>query len=158
MNFSVETAARMNPDLNIFFLFATTEQEVYLNSSKYLKILESYSNIHIRFFNIFDYASDTMLADFMRNGKWKESSFLLEHMSDILRQLTIYKYGGLYMDLDVLMLQPFKNLPTYNFLCMENDAGVASSIFHMDNKEGKKFTEKCLRLKFNARDFLKLFY
>lgn len=142
---SIEAAARLNPDLSVYFLYATEASGVKLAPSKFTKILQSYSNIYLRFFNIFEYSKGTILEEFIKTGSWWESEFFLEHTSDILRTLTMWKFGGLYMDLDVIMLQPLRYLPKMNFLCLEVGETLASSVWQMDNENGKKYAEMCLK-------------
>lgn len=136
----------MNPDLDVYLLFATTSNFVNLKQSKLTKTLEFYKNLRFRYFNIYEYSKGTILEDFVKNKKWDLSVHKLEHLSDIFRALTLYKYGGLYLDLDAIMLQPLEFFASQsNFFCMENSWGIASGLWHMDLKEGRKFTEKVLR-------------
>lgn len=69
-------------------------------------------------------------------------------MSDIIRALAVHKYGGLYMDLDVLMLKPWRYIKQSNWLCPEYEDLLGNSLFHFDTNDGKKFTTKALELSF----------
>lgn len=135
----------MNPDVKIYFIYATNASKVTLNRSKMTKILQSYHNIHFKYFNIFDYAKGTIMEDFMSTRIWEESEFQQEHLSDILRSLTLNKYGGLYLDLDVIMLKPLRYINLKNFLCKEKTDALASCIYRCNRDEGRVFTEKVLK-------------
>lgn len=56
-----------------------------------------------------------------------ESSYLTRHMSEFLRLISLYKFGGIYLDLDFIVLQPISN-GTQNFagfyesILINNDA------------------------------------
>ena len=115
--FSIEAAARMNPEIPVYLLFTTVTNELKLNRSVYTDILDTYKNIHIRYANVYEMGAGTVLQDFMNDNVWKKSKHAIEHMSDIIRALVIYKYGGLYIDLDVLMLKPWRYINQMNFFC-----------------------------------------
>lgn len=135
----------MNPDTPVYFLYATNDSEVTLNQSKWTNVLESYPNIKLRYFNIYEFSKGTPLEGFMRSDKWKGTMYLLEHMSDLLRSLVLYKYGGLYLDLDVLMLTPLRYLNYRNFLCVEITDNLASCIYRVNIEEGRRYTEEILK-------------
>lgn len=134
----------MNPELNINFLFATTNQTMKINSD-WIDVLQTYKNIHIKFFNLFDYAKETPLENFMNKKLWEKSGYATEHLADILRLLTLYKYGGLYLDLDVITLMPFRAINLSNFVLVERKDGLANCILHFDTKSGRKITEMFLK-------------
>lgn len=146
---SVEAAARMNPEIPVYLIFTTDANEVKLNRSKFTDVLQTYNNIHIRYGNIYEFGAGTVLQDFMNDGEWKKSKHMLEHISDIIRALAVYKYGGLYLDLDVLMLKPWRYINQTNFFCTEHTDGLANCIYHFDTKIGRKFTLKSLELSCN---------
>lgn len=84
---------------------------------------------------------------------WEESEFQQEHLSDILRSLTLNKYGGLYLDLDVIMLKPLRYINLKNFLCKEKTDALASCIYRCNRDEGRVFTEKVLKWEFTIIKF-----
>lgn len=89
----------MNPNHNIFVMFAS--QVGFRNTSKLpiLDALLSYPNIHFNYLNITNYAQNTPLQDWIKTNKLFRSRYLISHTSDVLRFLTLYKYGGTYLDL-----------------------------------------------------------
>lgn len=64
----------------------------------------------------------------MEQGKWP-----MEQRSDMLRLLTLWKFGGIYMDLDVVSLKP---MPSINFIGAEYPGDVlASGVIGMQKKD-----------------------
>jgi len=63
----------------------------------------------------------------MEKGKW-----LLEQHSDMLRILTLWKFGGIYMDLDVVSIKP---IPLINCIGAEYPGEMlASCVIGIQNK------------------------
>jgi lactosylceramide 4-alpha-galactosyltransferase len=136
--------ARINPDIDIYLLLATDQQQVELNHTELLDILHSYGNIRIRYFNIDEYTKGTKLEQFFKDNPVKNSPHRIEHTSDVLRILTLNKFGGLYLDLDVLSLFPIRLIKNKNFGCLEHDDGLANAIVKLDRVEGKKYSDRFL--------------
>lgn len=55
--------------------------------------------------NLWRFSDQTPLSKWMKNNTIFESHYLIEHISDIFRVVTLYKYGGLYLDLDVIVMK-----------------------------------------------------
>ena len=87
------------------------------------------------------YSKDTPLEAWLRSGKLEKSGFRLTHTSDVLRFLTLWKYGGLYLDLDVIVV---KSLRSNNFACIEQGDYVNAAILGLDTSLGKKVASLCL--------------
>lgn len=64
----------------------------------------------------------------MNKGRWP-----VEQHSDMLRILTLWKFGGIYMDLDMISLKP---MPLTNFFGAEYPEGtfLASSVLGIQDK------------------------
>lgn len=91
--------ALMNPDHNIHVLF--TSQVGFRNTSRlpFVDVLLSYKNVHLNFLNLTRYAQKTPLEDWIKKGDLFRSQFVNSHTSDVLRYLSLWKYGGTYLDL-----------------------------------------------------------
>lgn len=126
---AIESAAIQNPDRNIFVLFVTPvgHPKNRNESSPILKALQSYSNIFLRNINIPKYVKGTPVEEWLMSGKLFTSIHLHVHVSDFLRLLTIYKYGGTYLDLDFIFLQSLDGLQR-NYLTEQHDQRVANSV------------------------------
>jgi len=65
----------------------------------------SYSNVRIWKLDISEYIKGTPLENWDFMSKVKSSRWPVVHSSDILRYLTLWKYGGTYLDLDFVILK-----------------------------------------------------
>lgn len=66
-------------------------------------------------------------------------------MSDVLRYLTLYKFGGVFLDLDVVVQQNFDQLGQ-NFAGDDSVDAIGCGVIHFGNdKIGRKVAEQCLR-------------
>lgn len=100
---AIESAAILNPNLKIFVLFVAP---TFINyESDVLKSLSQYSNINLRFINFVKYAYNTPLQDFVTSNTIFSSNWPVSHTSDLLRYLTLWKFGGTYLDLDVVLMK-----------------------------------------------------
>jgi lactosylceramide 4-alpha-galactosyltransferase len=123
---AVESAALQNGNLNIFTLMTGIPN----NNSPSMKALSSYSNIHFRHIELGDYFLHTPLEQWYFCTTWNYGSYAIAHLSDALRLLTLYKYGGYYFDLDFVML---KSVEKYqNFLAPESRSFIASAAIHLE--------------------------
>ncbi|KAG5671232.1 hypothetical protein PVAND_001441 [Polypedilum vanderplanki] len=80
---SVESGARTNPDMDIYFIFVTNSSGIDMQYSDLIDVLMSYNNIHLRFLNPIEFSKGTILEDFFQDDKLKDSNYQIEHMSDI---------------------------------------------------------------------------
>lgn len=97
-----------------------------------ISALKSYENIHFRNINLWKYAEDTPLSEFLMSDKLFLSQYLNSHVSDFLRYISLYKYGGTYLDLDVIVLKSFENI-TYNYAGAESENFVAAGVLNFQH-------------------------
>lgn len=112
---SIESAARQNPDWNIYFYIVDVKG--YLPTIENLKkwnILKSFNNIHIKIINAKNFTVDTPVELLFEKGLNSFPTYLKYHRSDVLRYTLLWKYAGTYLDLDVISKQPMNTLG-YNF-------------------------------------------
>ncbi|KAH8377506.1 hypothetical protein KR093_005750 [Drosophila rubida] len=130
---AIESAALHNPNFQVFVLFSSP---TFLPGDKRYPILEaitSYKNVELRQLNIWRYAEDTPILKWLKKGDIFQSKYIVrnifitflislstmllphryltEHTSDMLRLMTLYRFGGIYMDLDVVVLRSMEYLP-----------------------------------------------
>ena len=92
------------------------------------KLKEMYPNLKFNssadkdFTNSNDLFKDTIAYNFYLSGSLLNSQHPDGDYSDFLRQLLLYKFGGLYLDLDVVITRPFDedDLPN-NFAIAQNE-------------------------------------
>ena len=101
---AVESAAKMNPTSNIFLLYLTPN-DFLEDSKKLVSILESYDNIYIRRIHFPTYISDSPLSKWYRKNleEFLDADANPKSISDIIKFLTLWKNGGIYLDLDVIV-------------------------------------------------------
>ena len=85
------------------------------------ELVAQYSNIHIKYVNINTFLEETPLHNLWKESRLQTSNFLVSHLSDILRYILIYRFGGTYADTDVIFLKPLPNPEAIpNFVGKEN--------------------------------------
>jgi lactosylceramide 4-alpha-galactosyltransferase len=133
--------ALLNPDLDVFVLFAY--KTVYFNDSTMpvIDAILSYPNVYLFYFDIFEYSKDTPLEKWFAEGKILKSKYIIHHKSDILRILTLWKYSGTYFDLDVVVKKPVSERGV-NFACNQGDATIGSAILNLNGSLGRSIAQK----------------
>jgi lactosylceramide 4-alpha-galactosyltransferase len=133
--------------MEIYFIFVTNSTGIDMQYSDLIESLMTYHNIHMRFLNPIEFSRGTLLEDFFHRNKLKDSNFPIEHMSDVLRVLLLNKYGGQYLDLDVLSLIPLSTANQVNFACPEDKNVVTNAVLNFDLEKG--FEVSTLYAKYN---------
>lgn len=142
---AIESAARMNPNWNTFVLFAAPVGFRNKTALPLIDALLTYPNVHLRFVNLTTYAEDTPLERWMQTGEIFRSRYMNSHLSDIMRYLTLYKYGGTYLDLDVVVLKSLDTLEP-NYAGAESPRWVAAGVINFEAEGyGHEMAEMCLR-------------
>lgn len=100
---AIESAANLNPNLKIFVLFVSAS--FVNNESTVINTLNTYRNINLRYIDFKRYSDKTPLQDFVRSNTIFTSHWPVSHTSDLLRFLTLWKFGGTYLDLDVVLMK-----------------------------------------------------
>ncbi|XP_076248960.1 lactosylceramide 4-alpha-galactosyltransferase-like [Calliopsis andreniformis] len=147
---AVESAAKMNPNMKVYLLIVSPS-EISNQSREIFNQLQSYSNIRIRHIYAESYVKKTPLEWWYKSGVLKRSEWPRSHMSDILRYLTLWKYGGIYLDLDVVVTASLERLK--NFAGAEDWDDVAAGVMGFDvSPLGRRVIHACIRdLKKNFR-------
>uniref|UniRef100_A0A1B6KGG8 Alpha 1,4-glycosyltransferase domain-containing protein n=1 Tax=Graphocephala atropunctata TaxID=36148 RepID=A0A1B6KGG8_9HEMI len=122
---AVESAAKMNPTSDVYVLFPSPVVD-NISRPAYLRELLSYPNVRLRHLPMDLYFQDSPLADWYSSGMLRTSRWPRSHASDILRYLTLWKFGGIYLDLDVVVTKSLSNLS--NFAGAESDEDVAAGV------------------------------
>lgn len=104
---SVESAARQNPEWQINLIFAGPVSAQKLHNSV-LANLVAIPNVKV---------SRALLSKLVKETSTLEvkellqrSKYRVSHASDIYRYLILYKYPGVYLDLDMIVSRPFGTL------------------------------------------------
>lgn len=94
--------------------------------------LQAYNRIYFRNVNLWRYSYDTPISDWLKTNKLFESEYLFEHMSDIVRAITLYKYGGYHMDLDVVVQKNIDDLGE-DFIGDDHATVINGAVLHFNN-------------------------
>lgn len=74
----------------------------------------------------------------------EKSTAPIVHMSDVLRFVTLWRYGGIYLDLDVIVLRNFDDLKP-NFSGFEYVGSIASGVMRFaSDGQGHKWVQDIL--------------
>ncbi|XP_023321906.1 lactosylceramide 4-alpha-galactosyltransferase isoform X2 [Eurytemora carolleeae] len=107
---ALESAALHNPNQIIYFLLTNPRLED-------LPWNLEYPNIHFRYLHLDNFFHETPLGNIWKSGQLRSSNWPVSHLSDLVRYLLLYEYGGTYLDTDVISL---RNLPNFtNFAGIE---------------------------------------
>lgn len=141
--------ALMYPHKKVFVMFLTKTNSVHLIKSKLVDSLEAYKNVNFKFINIRQFAKGSPLESWLLTGKLDNSSFKTPHTSDVLRFLTLYKFGGIYLDLDVFVI---KSTSLINFACAEDENFINGAVLNLSERRGKElatlFIKYCIQITF----------
>ncbi|KAL3241978.1 hypothetical protein MRX96_047836 [Rhipicephalus microplus] len=113
---SIESASRHNGDFTVHLLHTAR----HLHSCAYRRILSKLPNFSSARLRPRTELAGTPLSRLYSNRRaLRESSSLVEHLSDFLRYAIIWKRGGVYLDLDIIVLKSLK--PIENSVAFEED-------------------------------------
>jgi hypothetical protein len=134
---AVESLAFHNPNLtvNVLFMMDDGHQEQIKNKSKVLtetveKLKSKYENIQFIVVTLDEYMAGTSMEKWFHCTDWRTGPYHVSHLSDGLRFLTLYKYGGYYFDLDIIFFRPVTFYR--NFVAAESGSEFGSSVIHAD--------------------------
>lgn len=124
---AVESLAFHNRQMDIHVLMTGRR----LNTSDaVMQALALYGTIHVHTIRLSDYFLHSPLERWYFCTNWRTGPFAVSHLSDALRFLTIFKYGGYYFDLDFVMMRPVSEYR--NFVGAESATDMAAGAFHAD--------------------------
>lgn len=74
----------------------------------------------------------------------EKSKYFTSHLSDVLRFLTLWKFGGIYLDMDMIVLKSLENFDA-NFACAESEVFVNAALLSLKGCKGMEFGEIFLK-------------
>lgn len=141
---AVESAAKVHPDRQVNLLFTGPVTEDNLNTPAF-NALKKYKNIKVMRLHLVDYAKWTPLEELIKGGALNRTRWRISHTSDVLRFLSLYKWGGVYLDLDVVVVKSFDDLAP-NWAARQSDRLVASGALSFSKDAlGKQMADLALR-------------
>ena len=100
-----------------------------------MSVLLKYPNIQVNLINESEYFEASPLELWYRQGVWRTSLYQKEHLSDYIRMLTLFKGGGLYMDLDFITLKSLDEKIFWNFFPFPkaDRSRLTNSMLHLEH-------------------------
>lgn len=141
---AIESAAKTNPNHQIFVLFASPVGFRNTTPLPIIDLVLSYKNVHLNTLNITQYAEKTPLQEWIKNGALYRSMYMNAHTSDVLRYLTLWKFGGTYLDLDVVVRRPLDSISS-NYAGAETNITINCAVLNLDQQFGFLFADRCLK-------------
>ncbi|XP_075973922.1 alpha-1,4-N-acetylglucosaminyltransferase-like [Anticarsia gemmatalis] len=139
---AIESAAKANPDRQVNLLFATPVSPNKVLHSP-LTLLLTIPNVEAMRIHLENFAEGTPLYFKFKQGPVSRETWNMD-IADVLKFLTIYKYGGVYISLDVIITQSFRDLID-NWVVKESPASMSSDIFSFsENNNGRLLAEIAL--------------
>ncbi|XP_065336953.1 lactosylceramide 4-alpha-galactosyltransferase-like [Cloeon dipterum] len=126
---ALESAARHNPDADIYGLLLDLPADPRLTrDEQVLTLLRYYGNVRLLWAKSATYFVGTPLQEWNIANRINTSVNRAEDASDIMRVVTVLKYGGIYLDLDFVIQQSLTSMPP-NWLTFELGSNPTSSAF-----------------------------
>ncbi|XP_068229106.1 lactosylceramide 4-alpha-galactosyltransferase-like [Palaemon carinicauda] len=120
---SLESAARAHPDIPVTLLMTSP---VVRETALLQALKTNFPNLQLLQLNVDLLFKGSILAFWYKERMWEKSRWPKSHFNDILRWLILRKYGGIYLDLDVVILRSLSSLP--NCTGLESDKWVAAGV------------------------------
>lgn len=144
---AAESAAKHNPN-RLVQLFARLPLNISMVDKKVipfeacsplLAVLQYYPNLELIWYNDAEYFNNTPLDNWFKYGNWQQSSNMIRHLSDYSSMLSLFRGGGLFVDLEnVLMIKPLFGSKWWNFFVrnsmkrkQESQNLIRSDIMHL---------------------------
>jgi lactosylceramide 4-alpha-galactosyltransferase len=95
----------MNPDYKVYLLYSCHICGRLADSSECFLTIFTYPNVHLWKLETKRHFSNTALENWNFKSAIMNSLWPKEHASDVLRLLTLWKYGGIKLDMDFVILR-----------------------------------------------------
>ncbi|NXW40651.1 A4GAT galactosyltransferase, partial [Nyctiprogne leucopyga] len=117
---SVESAARTHPETRVVVLMkGLANNNASLPNHWAFSLLSCFPNVEIRPLDLPELFSGTPLAKWYLQSEHQKEPFFLPVLSDACRMAIMWKFGGIYLDTDFIVLRNLKNL--INALGMQSE-------------------------------------
>lgn len=143
---AVESTARTNPNHSIYILHTCPlDDDFYVKSPRYVQeLVATYPNVHVVQLNMSEFFIRTNVEELYFGGKFEASKHPIEHVSDVMRLLTLWRYAGTYMDIDVVTIRPIDELGT-NYAGWQDGNTIATGVLNFDEAGfGHQVLTNCL--------------
>lgn len=127
---TIESAAVNNPNTSVFLLFVSPAgYERDQPWPELFEVLATYPNVHVRNAGLWSYTAGTPAEQFVHGPELFTSDYLAVHMSDMMRLISVFRWGGTHIDLDFVLRRSMEQLPP-NFAAYEAYEFVSNAVFN----------------------------
>ncbi|XP_030050243.1 alpha-1,4-N-acetylglucosaminyltransferase-like [Microcaecilia unicolor] len=126
---AVESTARTYPNRSVYFFMKGLTKDMTVTDSSFYKaipLLSSIENVHLLPLYFEDVFKDTPLDPWYQKVNPAKEKYWAHVSSDAFRFAIIWKYGGIYMDTDIISMRP---IPEVDFLASQGAQVVNGAIF-----------------------------
>lgn len=110
-----------------------------------MNAIMSLPNVHFNSLDIKQFSTETPLQNFIESGRMLKSKFVVAHTSDVLRFLLLWRYGGTYLDTDMIVKKKLDSIPS-NYACDDISNGLNGAILNIaSTQEGRRLAEIFLK-------------
>ncbi|KFO06216.1 Lactosylceramide 4-alpha-galactosyltransferase, partial [Balearica regulorum gibbericeps] len=139
---SVESAARMHPGTRVVVLMkGLANSNASLPNHWGFSLLSCFPNVEIRPLDLTELFSGTPLAKWYLQPEHQKEPYFLPVLSDACRITIMWKFGGIYLDTDFIVLKNLKNLT--NALGMQSQDVLNGAFLSFTPKH--EFIELCMQ-------------
>ncbi|RLV63569.1 hypothetical protein DV515_00018140 [Chloebia gouldiae] len=139
---SVESAARTHPTSRVVVLMkGLAKGNTSLPKHWAFSLLSCFPNVEIQPLDLTELFSGTPLAQWFLQPQRQQEPHFLPVLSDACRIVLMWKFGGIYLDTDFIVLKNLENLT--NALGIQDD-GVLNGAF-LSFKAKHEFMELCMQ-------------
>ncbi|KAH7960624.1 hypothetical protein HPB49_021702 [Dermacentor silvarum] len=136
---AVESASRLHPHWSVHYLHASAR---FLSPfCPFVRLLRTFRNVRFAYLDYKSHFKDTVLDLWLREGAYKRSPYETVHLSDGLRLGLLFKYGGVYVDFDVIFLRSLEGIDDAVVACSADDT-VTNNFFAFSARHS--FIRECL--------------
>ncbi|XP_077639239.1 lactosylceramide 4-alpha-galactosyltransferase-like [Lonchura striata] len=139
---SVESAARTHPTSRVVVLMkGLAKGNTSLPKHWAFSLLSCFPNVEIRPLDLMELFSGTPLALWFSQPQRQQEPHFLHVLSDACRIILMWKFGGIYLDTDFIVLKNLENLT--NALGIQDDYELNGAFLSFKAKH--KFMELCMQ-------------
>ena len=139
----LNTSVKFPLSKNVCFSGHHPNQQIYVvmtspfvdqKTGRLPSLTRNLTNLQIKYLNVDSFIQGTSLESLWQNDVIISSRHLVSHLSDVLRFLILSRFGGTYLDSDVIVLKPLPNF--YNFVGRESWTHPFVGEWHFQNSRG----------------------
>ncbi|XP_075122892.1 alpha-1,4-N-acetylglucosaminyltransferase-like [Leptodactylus fuscus] len=139
---AIESAARVYHDRPVAFFMkglSQVDSEDKAKTRNYFPTLSSLDNIYIFPLIMEEVFNNTPFFAWYKQINPKQEKYWIHIIADSCRLALIWKYGGMYMDTDIISIQ---SVPYENFVAAQNHDTFSNGVFGFSSQHN--FTWKCM--------------